>query len=51
MNQPRSEQNMTHVLEVGLEEIENDNPNGLPKVKGYNIINGKLSLASDNSTF
>ena len=51
MNHLVSEQNMTHVLEVGLEELENDNPNGLPKVKGYNIINGKLALASDNSTF
>jgi aldehyde dehydrogenase (NAD+) len=46
-----SEQNMTHVLQVGLEEIANDNPNGLPKVKGYNIINGKLASASDGSTF
>ncbi len=42
---------MTHVLQVGLEEIANDNPNGLPKVKGYNIINGKLASASDGSTF
>lgn len=42
---------MTHVLEVGLEFLESDNPNGLPKVKGYNIINGKLSLASDGATF
>ncbi|MDP6378241.1 MAG: aldehyde dehydrogenase family protein [Candidatus Thalassarchaeaceae archaeon] len=46
-----SEQNMTHVLQVGLEEIANDNPNGLPKVKGYNIINGELTSASDGSTF
>ncbi|MDP7312220.1 MAG: aldehyde dehydrogenase family protein [Candidatus Thalassarchaeaceae archaeon] len=45
------EQNMTHVLQVGLEELANDNPNGLPKVKGYNIINGKLASASDGSTF
>ncbi len=51
MNHLVSEQNMTHVLEVGLEELNNDNPNGLPKVRGYNIINGKLTLASDNSTF
>ena len=46
-----SEQNMTHVLEVGLEVLANDNPNGLPKVKGYNIINGELTSASDGSTF
>jgi len=42
---------MTHVLEVGLEVLANDNPNGLPKVKGYNIINGELTSASDGSTF
>ncbi|MDP6741711.1 MAG: aldehyde dehydrogenase family protein [Candidatus Thalassarchaeaceae archaeon] len=42
---------MTHVLQVGLEEVANDNPNGLPKVNGYNIINGKLASASDGSTF
>ena len=42
---------MTHVLEVGLEFLEADNPNGLPKVKGYNIINGQLTESSDGSTF
>ncbi|MBJ62351.1 MAG: aldehyde dehydrogenase [Euryarchaeota archaeon] len=31
--------------------INNSNPDGLPKIKGYNIINGQLKLASDGSTF
>ena len=31
--------------------MEHSNPDGLPKIKGYNIINGQLKLASDNSTF
>ena len=42
---------MAHVLETGLEFMNNSNPDNLPKVKGYNIINGQLTLASDNSTF
>ena len=42
---------MAHVLETGLEFMDNSNPDNLPKVKGYNIINGQLTLASDNSTF
>jgi len=42
---------MTHVLEAGLELIENENPNGLPKVRGYNIIDGQLTSASDGSVF
>ncbi|MGB0488675.1 MAG: aldehyde dehydrogenase family protein, partial [Candidatus Poseidoniaceae archaeon] len=42
---------MTHILEAGLEMIDNSNPDGLPKIKGYNIINGQLKLASDGSTF
>jgi len=42
---------MTHVLETGFEYMEANNPNGSPKVRGYNIINGNLSLASDGSTY
>ena len=42
---------MAHILETGLEMMENSNPDGLPKIKGYNIINGQLKLASDGSTF
>ncbi len=42
---------MTHVLEAGLELMDNDNPGGLPKVKGYNIINGQLTSSSDGGTF
>ncbi len=42
---------MTHVLEAGLELIDNNNPNELPKVRGYNIINGKLTTSSDGATF
>ena len=42
---------MTHVLETGFEYMEANNPNGLPKVRGYNIINGKLTLASDGRTY
>ncbi|RJV00384.1 MAG: aldehyde dehydrogenase family protein [Candidatus Poseidoniales archaeon] len=41
---------MTHVLEVGLEFMESNNPHSLPKVKGYNIINGQLKSSSDGST-
>ncbi len=51
MNGTAPEQAMTHVLEVGLEHLESDNPNGLPKVKGYNIINGQLTESSDGGTF
>ena len=42
---------MAHVLESGLEFLESDNPNGLPKVRGYNIVNGHLTSASDGGTF
>ena len=42
---------MTHVLETGFEIMDNDNPNKSPRVRGYNIINGELRLASDGSTF
>ena len=42
---------MTHVLETGVEIMDNDNPNKSPRVRGYNIINGELRLASDGSTF
>ncbi len=31
--------------------MNNSNPDGLPKIQGYNIINGQLKLASDGSTF
>ena len=42
---------MTHVLETGFEYMETNNPNGSPSVRGYNIINGELTLASDGATF
>jgi len=42
---------MTHVLEAGFEYIDSNNPNGSPSVRGYNIINGQLTLASDGATF
>mgnify|MGYP001320600103 FL=1 len=42
---------MTHVLETGFEYMEANNPNESPKVRGYNIINGNLTLASDGATY
>jgi len=42
---------MSHVLEAGFEIIHSENPNGSPKVKGYNIINGELKQSSDGRTF
>ena len=42
---------MTHVLSTGFEVMESNNPNGSPKIRGYNIINGKLSLSADGNTF
>ena len=42
---------MTHVLETGFEYMEANNPNGSPKVRGYHIINGNLTLASDGATY
>ena len=42
---------MAHVLSTGFEVIEANNPNGSPKIRGYNIINGNLCLASDGNTF
>ena len=42
---------MVHVLETGLEYMQKDNPTGKPAVKGYNIINGQLALASDGAVF
>ena len=42
---------MAHVLKSGLEFLERDNPNGLPCVRGYNIVGGQLTLASDGGTF
>ncbi|MEJ6654006.1 MAG: aldehyde dehydrogenase family protein, partial [Euryarchaeota archaeon] len=42
---------MVHVLETGLEILSTENPHGKPMIKGYNIINGQLTLASDGATF
>ena len=42
---------MTNVLETGFEFMEASNPNGSPKIKGYNIINGELKLSSGGETF
>ena len=42
---------MTNVLETGFDFMESDNPNGSPKVKGYNIINGELKSSSGGETF
>ena len=42
---------MVHVLETGLEYLTSNNPNGKPAVRGYNIINGQLTSASDAATF
>ena len=42
---------MVHVLETGLEYMENENPTGKPAVRGYNIVNGQLTTASDGATF
>ena len=42
---------MTHVLETGLEFLDNQNPDGLPKVRGYNIIAGQLTVSGDGETF
>ncbi|HIF15918.1 MAG TPA: aldehyde dehydrogenase family protein [Candidatus Poseidoniales archaeon] len=42
---------MVHVLASALEILNNDNPGGLPCIKGWNIINGQLSSSSDGVTF
>ena len=42
---------MTHVLAADFEHMQNDNPNGSPMIRGYNIIDGKLEVASDGATF
>ncbi len=42
---------MPAVLETGLDFMKSDNENDLPCVKGYNIINGQLKVASDEKTF
>ena len=42
---------MAHVLEAGLELMESNNPDNLPKINGYNIINGQLKSSSDGATF
>ncbi len=39
------------MLEAGLEMMDSNNPNDLPKVRGYNIINGQLKPSSDGATF
>ena len=42
---------MTHVLETGFEVMEGENPNGSPKIRGYNIVNGQLTEAKDGATY
>ncbi len=42
---------MTHILETAFEIISNENPNGSPSIKGYNIINGQLRESSNSETF
>ena len=42
---------MTHILAADFEHMQNDNPNGSPMIRGYNIIGGKLEVASDGATF
>ena len=42
---------MVHVLASALEVLNNDNPRGLPCIKGWNIIGGQLSSSSDGATF
>ena len=42
---------MVHVLESGLEFLNNVNPGGLPSIRGWKIISGQLTQASDGSTF
>ena len=42
---------MPHVLEAGLELMESNNIDNLPKIRGYNIINGQLKSSSDGATF
>ena len=42
---------MPHVLETGFEVIGGSNPNGSPRIRGYNIINGQLTEAKDGGTF
>ena len=42
---------MTHVLETGFEELNRENPNGNPAIKGYNIVNGELKSSSSGATF
>ena len=42
---------MARLLETSLELLNSNNPNGLPKVKGFNIINGNLTESSDGETF
>ena len=42
---------MVHILETGLEHLDHTNPTGKPAIRGYNIINGQLTSASDDATF
>ena len=39
-----------HVLERGLDLLDDASPNGLPSVRGWNIIGGHLTDASDGGT-
>ncbi|MGB1432560.1 MAG: aldehyde dehydrogenase family protein [Candidatus Poseidoniaceae archaeon] len=42
---------MARLLETGLDLLDAENPHGLPAVKGWNIINGQLTEASDGARF
>ena len=42
---------MTHVLETGFEELNRENPNGSPAIRGYNIVDGELKSSSNGATF
>ncbi|MEC7098952.1 MAG: aldehyde dehydrogenase family protein, partial [Candidatus Thermoplasmatota archaeon] len=42
---------MARLLETGLDLLDAENPHGLPAVKGWNIINGQLTEASDGGRF
>ena len=39
------------MLETGFEVMEGENPNGSPKIRGYNIVNGQLTEAKDGATY
>ncbi len=42
---------MTHVLATGLDLLEHSNESGLPAVRGWNIINGHMTEASNGERF